>query len=163
MRSQRKCRSLQEPEPLTWTSWILWWVKLAFQLSISPFLRSLHNHSFSHRQNRDALALGLHDRQSTASVSIYVYYTPQFRNRVSDPRGHIRNLIDVTNTAFSNTGIALRLTEFCIEELNTGESSNYNQRLVDFSRAKGTVSNLLNTADIAILMTSQGVGQKNIL
>ena len=116
-----------------------------------------------HWQTRDALALGLEDRQSQATVKVFVYYTPQFRNRVSDPRGHIRNLIDVTNSAFANTRLPLRLSEFCIEELNTGESSSTGGRLQDFIRAKGSVRNLLNGADIAILMTSRGVGNRKIL
>ena len=107
-------------------------------------------------QTREALNLGLLDRQSQATVKIYVYYTPQYRSRVSDPRGSIRNLIDVTNSAFANTQIPLRLSEFCIEELNTGESSSTGQRLQDMIRAKGSLRNLLNGADIAILMTSRG-------
>ena len=101
--------------------------------------------------------MGRADTRNTATVSIYVYYTPQFRSRVSDPKGHIRNLIATTNTAFANTQIPLRLSEFCIGELNSGESSNTEQRLRDFWNAKGSLSNLLNTADIAILMTSRGV------
>ena len=105
--------------------------------------------------------MGRAETRNTATVSIYVYYTPQFRSRVSDPTGHIRNLIATTNTAFANTQIPLRLSEFCIGELNSGESSNTDQRLRDFWTAKGSLSNLLNTADIAILMTSRGVSKKS--
>ena len=76
---------------------------------------------------------------------------------MSDPRGHIRNLIAVTNTAFTNTQIPLRLSEFCIEELNSGESYSTGQRLQDFWNARGSSYGLLNGADIAILMTSTGV------
>ena len=90
-------------------------------------------------------------------MSIFVYYTPQFENKVSDPKGHIRNLISVTNTAFSNTKVPLKLSEFCIEELDVEESSDTNQRMRNFWNAKGSLSNLLNTADIAILMTSKSV------
>ena len=100
--------------------------------------------------------MGAKDGQSQATVKIYVYYTPQYSSRVSDPRASIRNLIDVTNSAFANTQIPLRLSEFCIEELNTGESWSTGRRLEDMIRAKGSLRNLLNGADIAILMTSRG-------
>ena len=113
-------------------------------------------------QTQYLLNLGRQDSRSQATVKIFVYYTPQYRSKVSDPKGSIRNLIDVTNSAFANTQIPLRLSEFCIEELNTGESSNTEQRLQDTIRAKGSLRNLLKGADIAILMTSSGASRQII-
>ena len=92
------------------------------------------------------------DTRNTATASTRVYYTPDFKRRVSDPKGHIRNLMDVTNNAFAQTQIPLRLSELCIEELNIGESSSSSQRMRDIRSAKGSDSGVMNGADIVVVM-----------
>ena len=103
---------------------------------------------------RDALALGRADTKNTATVSTMLYYTPAFRSRVTDPEGQMKNLMDAANAAFARTQIPLRLSEFCIQELGIGESSTSSQRMQDIRSAKGSESNLMNGADIAVVVMS---------
>ena len=106
---------------------------------------------------RDALALGRADTKSTVTVSTMLYYTPNFRRRVSNYKGRIRSLMDATNAAFARTRIPLQLTEVCIQQLDIRERTTSDQRMRDIRSAKGSESRLMNGADIVIVVMSGGV------
>ena len=105
-------------------------------------------------------------------VQVMVYFTPAFKMHFSDPITHIKRQFQHVNWIFSLNKIPVNLVVFCIEELEGFvENSDPRQRLRDFRLAKttlvrarrsltgpfiGDAEKLLNSADIAILMTGTG-------
>jgi hypothetical protein len=128
-------------------------------------------------QTRETLEMGRQDTTTVVTITVMIYYTPQFRSLVpSDTVGHIKNLVEVANRALANTIIPVRIKDHCIQELRNSESRNTTVRLQEFWRSKGsnvlqlyvlqnrrlinvlgTPNALLNTADMAILMTATPV------
>ena len=105
----------------------------------------------------EALRRGEDDHTTTAEVYVMLYFTPAYRSAVSDPVFHIRRQVAFANRVMSENQIPVELRIYCIEEL-TGfvESPDYYKRLDDFRKARKT---LLNTADMAILMTGTPAGR----
>ena len=80
-----------------------------------------------------------------------VYYTPAFKAFVTDPIKRIKMQISYANQVFAESEIPVKLFIFCIEELKGFvEHPNSSKRFQDFRLAK---NDLLNTADIGVLMT----------
>ena len=129
---------------------------------------------------------GRDDNTSMAVVSAMVYFTPAFKNIVTDPILYIEYLINGANEVFENSKVPVRLQEFCIEELDVKENSSSGRRLDEFLLAKSNltveemsndntedstlmitkekredfilaIDSMLNTADIAILMMATNV------
>ena len=89
-----------------------------------------------------------------------VYYTPAFKREVSDPLGVIRSYVASTNDALTKSRLKkVRVELHCIEELAVmdHEWDKTTERLTTFERAKGSILKLLNTADVAMLVTKNGV------
>ena len=94
-----------------------------------------------------------------------VYYTSAFKEFVSDPWKKTTNLwcdparfikrqIAFANVVLQENKIPVKLELHCLEELEGfDESSNPQERLYKFRDAKGSLDSLLNSADIAVLMT----------
>ena len=96
-----------------------------------------------------------------------VYFTPAFRTYVAtpeskkyslnpwtDPIGHIQRQIAHANCVLQKNEIPVMLNLHCIEELKGFvESSDPEKRLRNFRKAKKALKPLLNSADIAVLMT----------
>ena len=99
-------------------------------------------------------------------VSILVYYTPEFEQQFSNPLGTIKSYVAATNDAFKKSGLEeVKLKLHCIEKIaimdndfNTAEA-----RLDAFDNAKGPTSSLLNSADIALLLTRSGVSKYGVI
>ena len=99
-------------------------------------------------------------------VSILVYYTPEFEQQFSNPLGTIKSYVAATNDAFKKSGLEeVKLKLHCIEKIaimdndfNTAEA-----RLDAFDNAKGPTSSLLNSADIALLLTRSGVSKCGVI
>ena len=96
-----------------------------------------------------------------ATVSVMVYFTPEFKNYACDPKYFIKRQMAAANVVMLTNKIPVRFYIFCIEELEGfQEHHDEKERLIQFQRAKTSlasssdcISTLLNTADIAILMT----------
>ena len=91
-----------------------------------------------------------------------VYYTPQFEQEFSNPLSIIKSYVAATNDAFKKSGLAeVNLKLHCIEKIAImdKDSDSSNARLDAFDVAKGTISALLNSADIALLVTRSGVSK----
>ena len=96
-----------------------------------------------------------------AEVSVMVYYTPAFKAFVTDPIKRIKMQIAYANQVFAECVIPVKLHIFCIEELEGFvEHPDPGDRLEDFRYAK---KNLLNTADIGILMTGTQASDGNLV
>ena len=99
----------------------------------------------------EALRRGEDDHTTTAEVYVMLYFTPAYRSAVSDPVFHIRRQVAFANRVMSENEIPVELRIYCIEELiGFVESPDDVKRILDFCKAR---KNLLNTADMAILMT----------
>ena len=92
------------------------------------------------------------------------YYTPEFEREFSNPAQEIRTYIEATNDALRNTGIGgfeggIKLYVHCFEKIDIMDSSNDDAdgRLDQFVSAKGDIDNLLHSADVAMLLTKNGV------
>ena len=103
-----------------------------------------------------------------SDISVMAYYTIPFKNTVTDPVLYIERLLEGANQVFQNSELPIKLTQLCIEELDVQESSNSNERLKGFLYAKSNLTwskendmmaaeLILNTADMAILMTSTAI------
>ena len=92
-----------------------------------------------------------------------VYYTPEFEQEFAKPQQEIKTHIAATNDAFIKSGLSqVQLQLHCTEKIDIMDSDNDDAgaRLEAFTSAKGEVGYLLNSADIAILMTKSGVSTK---
>ena len=95
-------------------------------------------------------------------VSMMAYYTPEFEQEFGGQSGAVREiqlLIEENNKAFEDSGINVQLHAFCFEKLDISDNENDDarQRLDAFDNAKGSVHALLQSYDIAVLMTKNGV------
>ena len=88
------------------------------------------------------------------------YYSKQFDDITSDPALYIESLINLANTAYQNSNLNLRLKTMCIEKLPDSfvEANNAGNLLSDLVAVKGSESALRQTADIALMVTSQPRG-----
>ena len=94
-----------------------------------------------------------------------VYYTIPFRKSVTEPVLYVKHLIEGANQVFQNSKVPIRLTLFCATEMDVEESESSDSRLDGFLNAKrnsasdtkSAVESILNSADVAILMTSTEV------
>ena len=95
-------------------------------------------------------------------VSIMVYYTAEFEHQFSNPLMTIKSYVAATNDAFKKSGLdEVKLKLHCIEKIAImdSDSDSGEARLDSFDVAKGTTSALLNSADIALLLTRSGVSR----
>ena len=93
-------------------------------------------------------------------ISIMVYYTPEFEREFSNPLSIIKSYVAATNDAFKKSGMEeVKVKLHCIEKLAImdNEWDKSKDRLDAFDAAKGPTSNLLNSADVALLVTKSGV------
>ena len=107
------------------------------------------------------------DHTTLAHVNVMVYYTSAFKEFVSDPWKKTTNLwcdparfikrqIAFANVVLQENKIPVKLELHCLEELegfDEGSISSPQERLYKFRDAKGSLDSLLNSADIAVLMT----------
>ena len=110
-----------------------------------------------------------------------VYYTPAFKDVLTDPILYVEYLIEGANEVFKNSRVPLKLKGICVEELDVTESANSQIRLLDFLYAKSNLTALvemlesedvegvkklaakplLNTADIAVLVMATTVDKSS--
>ena len=93
-----------------------------------------------------------------------VYYTPEFEREFSNPLSIIKSYVAATNDAFKKSGMEeVKVKLHCIEKLAImdNEWDKSKDRLDAFDAAKGPTSNLLNSADVALLLTKSGVSKQN--
>ena len=93
-----------------------------------------------------------------------VYYTPQFEQQFSNPLSIIKSYVALTNDVFRKSGLGeVKVKLHCIEKIAImdNELEDTEDRLNEFRDAKGkdNLSSLLNSADMALLMTASGVGK----
>merc|ERR1712117_50687 len=98
-------------------------------------------------------------------LSMMAYYTPEFEQEFGGQSGAVREiqlLIEENNKAFEDSGINVQLHAFCFEKLDISDNENDDarQRLDAFDNAKGSVHALLQSYDIAVLMTKNGAGKQ---
>jgi hypothetical protein len=83
--------------------------------------------------------LGVEDRDTIATYSVMVYFTPDFKALHPDVMGYVSEAISETNEGYANSGIPLRVELHCVEELEnfveTPASSSLT--LSNFAVAKG--------------------------
>ena len=90
------------------------------------------------------------------------YYTPEFEQEFggrSEAEREIKKYIEETNKAYKDSGINVQLHAFCFEKMDISDNENdvANKRLDDFTWKKGSIHKLLNSFDIAVLLTKNGV------
>merc|ERR1719323_2694738 len=98
-------------------------------------------------------------------ISMMAYYTPEFEQEFggrSEAEREIKKYIEETNKAYKDSGINVQLHAFCFEKMDISDNENdvANKRLDDFTWKKGSIHKLLNSFDIAILLTKNGAGKK---
>lgn len=95
------------------------------------------------------------NRQGPIYLSMFVYYTTAFKNAEPDVKGFIDRAIAETNQGLANSKVNVRLRLHCFEEaVGLAENTNGNTMLTNFRNFKGTVPNLLRSADHAMLLVN---------
>ena len=97
------------------------------------------------------------DRNSAVTVSIKVYYTPEFEQEFNNHLAVIDSHIASTNDAFIQSGLGhVQLQLLCTEKIDVMDARTDDgvARLKQFTNFKGSVGYILNSADIAVLMTA---------
>ena len=97
------------------------------------------------------------DRNSAVTVSIKVYYTPEFEQEFNNHLVVIDSHIASTNDAFIQSGLGhVQLQLLCTEKIDVMDARTDDgvARLKQFTNFKGSVGYILNSADIAVLMTA---------
>ena len=95
-------------------------------------------------------------------ISMMAYYTPEFEQEFggrSEAEREIKKYIEETNKAYRDSDIQVQLHAFCFEKMDISDNENdvANKRLDDFTWKKGSIHKLLNSFDIAVLLTKNGV------
>ena len=93
--------------------------------------------------------------KATATMSINVYYTPQFASVTSDIPGWVAQVMAETNQGYANSKIPLRAEVHCIQQASVNDASSSTQQINEFGSMMGSVDALRNTADVAILFIRQ--------
>ena len=95
-----------------------------------------------------------------------VYYTKEYRQSFTSTdlaRKKIRDYIAENNKAFESARLDVKLKLHCTPQeisVSDNKEDDPSKRLEDFTKAKrGDVKYLLQSADIAVLMTKNGVSQ----
>ena len=100
------------------------------------------------------------------TITIMVYYTPEFEQEFENPQAVIKSHIAATNDAFIQSGLGnVQLQIHCTEKIDVmdSKSDDAKARLNAFNDAKGgDIGYILNSADIAMLMTATGVSKTNM-
>ena len=88
------------------------------------------------------------------------YYTKQFHDITTNPELYIESLINLANTAYQNSNLQLTLKTMCIEKLPDSfvEANDAGTLLENLVAVKGSEAALRQTADIALMVTSQPRG-----
>ena len=119
-------------------------------------------------QDLKRLERGKKDHNTTAHVSIVVYYTSAFKTYIADPNRdtkytrnlwrdpvqHIKRQVAYANLVFLENKLPVKMELHLIEELKGfDENSDGIKRWNEFVSAKKSKEALLMSADVAILMT----------
>ena len=75
--------------------------------------------------------------------------------RVVHASFQIENTIEITNDGFAQSGVLIRLRLICTELYTGPETNDAIQQLEAFRDHKGSVANVRDTADIAMLLVSR--------
>ena len=114
-------------------------------------------------QNADIMAA--EEGSSTTTVTIMMYYTPEFEQKYSDPQATVNSHVAALNDAFVKSDINVRMKVHCTEKIDVMDSrtDDATARLNAFNAAKGDSDYLLNSADMAVLLTAEGVSFKKVM
>ena len=97
---------------------------------------------------------GIEDTTTPATYSVMFYYTPGFQAITRDIPGFIDEVLAVTNQGYANSKIPLTVTRFCIEAATINDQWNPYRLFKAFKKMKRTASALRNTADAAVLLST---------
>ena len=99
------------------------------------------------------------DLTTPVSYSIKFYYTREFAQVTKDIDGFIDHSVTRTNQAYINSHVPLSAFVLC-QEVARGleEAGTAKQMLERFAQLKGSIEELRDTADVAVLLTSRLVG-----
>ena len=98
------------------------------------------------------------DSRSIKTYSVKFYYTPQFAATTSDIETFIEQVIQETNQGYINSRVSLRVKAFCSEKSKLNDNSNSAALLTAFKNMKGSTGALRGSADVAVLLTGQTMG-----
>ena len=117
---------------------------------------------------RDFQPENIEDTTTLVTYSIKVYYTPSFAAVTADIEGFLEQVIQETNQGYINSNVPLRASALCIEEATIDDMPNAGEMLNAFTNMKGTLENLRDSADVAVLLVEDlsdyaGIGYTNTI
>jgi hypothetical protein len=102
--------------------------------------------------NEDEL-VGAGDIQVTYSIKFY--YTSAFAKVTPNVMSFIKNIVDLTNKAYTNSKVPLTAQALCVEEaVGLRESNEVYTDFAAFMNHKQSIDILRDTADVAVLLVS---------
>ena len=109
------------------------------------------------KKDRSLLEQGKTESSSLVEYSVQVYYTEEFESVTSDVPMFVHNMIAETNQGYATSGIPLRVRLFCAQKAaDITEVNSMNSMLSKFRFMNHNITELRNTADVAVLLTSDG-------
>ena len=98
-----------------------------------------------------------------ATVSLTMYYTPTLRDSVQETgisiKDSVQSLVRGANRIFRESGIPLMLSIQCMLKWDKTETDPLlaRQTYTEFKKHRGSIDNLRNGADIAVLLTEKNL------
>ena len=90
------------------------------------------------------------------TYSVMVYYTPQFKAVTDDIDLFVDLRILETNQGYANSNVPVRIKKHCIERAGIDDMGSAKELFRAFKRMKPTIDELVNTADVAVLLFRKG-------
>ncbi len=103
------------------------------------------------------------DEFKQATVTLTMYYTPDLKDNVEATgvsiADFIKSLVVGANTIYQANSIPLMLSVHCMLKWDKSEKDQLlaRQAYAEFKGHRGTIDNLLNTGDIAVLLTAKNL------
>ena len=116
--------------------------------NLKPAMPKLVLNARAQIQERNA---PISDNSTIVTYSMMFYYTKEFAEVTADVEGFIDYSVELTNQAYINSKIPVRIKKFCSEEATLSEQNGDAFSLSKFRLMKGSSTATRNTADIATL------------
>ena len=88
------------------------------------------------------------------TITVKIYYTPEFARSTPDLEGFFNQIIDKTNQGYKNSKVNLQVKIFCTEMTTIHETNSLRSQIYQFAVMKENSVKLIGSADFAVLFVN---------
>ena len=88
------------------------------------------------------------------TITVKIYYTPEFARSTPDLKGFFNQIIDKTNQGYENSKVNLKVKIFCTEMATIHETNSLRSQIYQFAVMKENSVKLVGSADFAVLFVN---------